>query len=424
MAVVPAKPHRGQPHRHCHLVAGPGRGGFGRQQRPDWRQSELTKAAKIEAETAKLQVEENLDIAYRVLDDIYLDMAEHRLPDVHALPQDRPFLQKALTFYEHIAKQQSTEPRVRRQTALAYLRLGSTQALLGNQLEAKEKYHQARVLLEALAREYPNDVECRHHLARCLADMADTTNHPLYFDTIAENAQALRQAVGLLEGLAKEFPTHDDYQRDLAESYARLGARLDPDRAEKMLRAALAIRGKLAEEHPTQPNHQQDLGDSLGRLGERLMYAGKLEEAEQLYRRGLDLRKKIVTDFPSLGIHRYYLTWGFMQMADLLQKTGRLQEAEENLRQEVAVFRKVLEDFPGVPLFQGLYYAGLSKLAEVVRQMRRFEDAEQLDGEVETIRRGLKTRLPRRGTLLLGLARAGISRGPRSPRGLFPHWAE
>src|SRR5208282_2864369 len=34
-----------------------------------WRQSELTKAAKIEAETAKLQVEENLDIAYRVLDD-------------------------------------------------------------------------------------------------------------------------------------------------------------------------------------------------------------------------------------------------------------------------------------------------------------------------------------------------------------------
>ena len=63
-----------------------------------WRQAEQTKSA--------------LDIAYAVLEKTYLNMAERRLPQQQALtPEDREFLQDALTFYEQLARQQGTEPR-------------------------------------------------------------------------------------------------------------------------------------------------------------------------------------------------------------------------------------------------------------------------------------------------------------------------
>jgi serine/threonine protein kinase len=116
-----------------------------------WRQSEMTKAAKIEAD-------KNLDTAFSLLNDFYLDMAERRLPQQQALaPEDRQLLEKALKAYEQFAQRPGTERRVRQQTALAYLRLGGIHMLLGQDAQAKEKYHQARELFAGLAAEFPND---------------------------------------------------------------------------------------------------------------------------------------------------------------------------------------------------------------------------------------------------------------------------
>jgi tetratricopeptide (TPR) repeat protein len=348
-----------------------------------WQQAENTKAAKLQAEA-------NLNTAYEVLEKLWMNMAERRLPVQQALtPEDRQFLEEALTFYEQLARQQGTEPRVRQQTALAYLRAASIQAQLGQDLQAKEKYCQALARFEGLAAEYPQDALYRHRLARCLLDMVDVAKHPPYFDTGAENGDALRRAIALQERLVTEVPANSDYRRDLAASYALLGVRLRQrgrlDEAEKVLRPALAIRDKLAEENPTVPHYCQDLGDSLGRLGNALRDVGNLKEAEELLRRGLNVRKKIVEDFPSLRIHRYYLGHAYRELGLLLQVTGRLQEAEANLRQSMAVWRNVVDEFPSAPLFRLFYPQSLSELAYVLEQMRRFEEGEQADREAQAL---------------------------------------
>jgi tetratricopeptide (TPR) repeat protein len=346
-----------------------------------WRQSEMTRAAKIEAD-------DNLDTAFRLLNDFYLDMAERRLPQQQALAlEDRQLLEKALQAYEQFARQRGTERRVRQQAALAYLRLGNIQNLLGQDAQAKENYLQARELFRGLAASFPNDSECRYNFARCLSAMADFA-HPRYFDTIHENEEALLHALDLQKGLANEFPDNANYQRELGQSYARMGFRFFQtgrlNEAENLLRCGLAVRDKLVEDHPT-ADSRQELGDGLGRLGCVLLEAGKLEEAEKLFRQALALRKKIVDDFPSLRIHRSYLAFSYRELGLLLQRTGRLQEAEENHRQSVALWRSVVDEFSGVPVYRRVYSTCLNDLADVLLQMRRFEEGEQAYRESQTV---------------------------------------
>jgi tetratricopeptide (TPR) repeat protein len=119
-----------------------------------------------------------------------------------------------------------------------------------------------------------------------------------------------------------EFPDNANYQRELGQSYARMGFRLYQtgrlDDAEKLLRAGLAVREKLAGDLPT-ADHRRGLGDGLGRLGNVLQDAGKFEEAEKVFRRSLDVHKKIVADFPSLRIHSFYLGIAYKELGSLLQ---------------------------------------------------------------------------------------------------------
>jgi tetratricopeptide (TPR) repeat protein len=227
--------------------------------------------------------------------------------------------------------------------------------------------------------------------------MADFA-HPRYFDTIQENEKALLYALDLQKSLASEFPDNPEYQRELGQSYARMGFRFYQtgrlDEAEKLLRAGLTVRDKLAEDHPT-ADCRQELGDSLGRLGNVLKDANKLQESEKLFRRGLDVRKKIVEDFPSLPIHRFYLGFPYFELGLLLQRTGRLQEAEENLRQSVAIWKNAVGEFAGVPVYRRLYANAMMNFwADVLAQMRRFEEGEQAYREGQTILMNLTREYP------------------------------
>lgn len=343
----------------------------------------LQQKERADDNAAKAQA--NLDIAYRVLDDVYMDISEQSLPIFRALPKERRFLEKALTFYENIAKQQGTDRRVRQQTGLAYLRIGSIQAMLGQEAKAKENYRKALELFDGLVAEFPDDPESRHHLARCLIVPGTRASGP--YEERKAKEQALLRAIDLLKGLANQFSANADYQHDLAEGYRNLSELLDQhkDEREKVLRLALGIRQKLAEEHPGEPNYWQGLGDSLSMLGFQSMNAGKLEEAEKHFRRSLDVRKKVADDFPSLRIHRYFLHHGYRGVAVVLQSMGRLQEAEENLRQALTISKNAVDDFPGAPGIRLAYFHRWYQLANLLEQMRRFEEGEQAYREAQAI---------------------------------------
>jgi serine/threonine protein kinase len=124
-------------------------------------------ASERDAAKANYQMaQENLDTAYQILDD-YVATAAKRLPrEKELIPEDRQLLEKALTFYERIAHQHSSDPSVRLKTAEAYYLVGGIHQGLGQNEQAAAAYQHAMAVSAQLAGEYPNHAKYRHMLAR------------------------------------------------------------------------------------------------------------------------------------------------------------------------------------------------------------------------------------------------------------------
>jgi tetratricopeptide (TPR) repeat protein len=324
-----------------------------------WRANEQTKSALADAKANAERAQRNLDTGFKILDEIYVDTAEKRLPRNKDLTaEDREFLEKALSFYEQFASQESSDSRVRQRTVDAYLRVGAIQEWLGKEAKAAKTYEDALAVASQLAAEFPGDPDCRQKLARSYASLGGHDATMLGLESRPKMEQALVEALRLQEQLVNEFPENRDYQWDLGLTYYRLGhMRMDFSgsqrrlliEAEEPVRRALAIREKLVRQDPTVFLYRKELGMSLGNLGNILTFAGRYQEAGEVQRRELEVRQKLAEDFPAEPESHHYLADAYADLCELRSATGQHQEAEQALRKELTLWQKLATDFPGVP---------------------------------------------------------------------------
>ncbi|HLJ96409.1 MAG TPA: protein kinase [Gemmataceae bacterium] len=328
-----------------------------------WREKEQTRAAladaKANAQTADAnyqRAQENLNTAYRILDEIYLDTTEKRLPQQTVITrEDRQFLDKALTFYEHFAHQNSNDPNVRQKTAEGYLRVGTIKERLGQGAQAEAANRQALSVATKLVAEFPDRPDYRQCLARsyCSLGGMDGTDQ-VRLGRLPEVERAYAEALRILEQLVTEFPANLDYQHDLGLTYFWLGfwrlmcswqSRAVPD-PEEPIRRALAIRDKLVKEKPTLFLYRKEQAMSLGNLGNVLAQANRRQETEEVLQRELAVRQKLVEDFPGEPEARFYLADAYMDLGNWREHTGKFAEAEEALRRRLSLLRQLAAELP------------------------------------------------------------------------------
>jgi serine/threonine protein kinase len=234
------------------------------------------------AQANYLRAQRNLETAYAVLDEIYLDVAERRLArERHLTSKDRQMLERALAFYEQFASQNNPEPQVRLKTVESYLRVGAIQEKLGQREQAAEAYHKALAVATRLAAESPDRTDYRQLLARAYSSVGGNYGGGMSDHIRSEVEKAFAEALRIQEQLVKEFPTKLDYQRDLGLSYHRLAnfrfiifedfrwgtltelKEFPFSEVERPIRRAVTIREKLVGEEPTRMIYLQDLGTSL-----------------------------------------------------------------------------------------------------------------------------------------------------------------
>ena len=326
------------------------------------REQERTKAALAAAQANAQFAQQNLEIAYKILDEIYVDTAEKRLPREKELTaEDRQFLEKTLNFYEQFGSQQSSDPGIRQTTAQANLRVGAIQERLGQEAQAEAAYRHALALAIQLVEEVPNQVDNRQLLARCYSSLGGSLGTLTGFRPRSELEEAYAEALCLQTQLVQEFPANLDYQHELGWTYFRLGySRLrlfwsqggPAAQAEEAIRQAVPIREKLVAENPSVYRYREELGMSLGNLGNLLTDMGTHTEAEQILRRNLALREKLVQDFPAQPEARHYLADAYQDLANLHYRAHQFQEAEKAFRQELPLRRKLAAEFPSDRVYQ------------------------------------------------------------------------
>jgi serine/threonine protein kinase/Flp pilus assembly protein TadD len=319
-----------------------------------WLEKEQTKVALANAKANGERAQQNLDTARQILD-AFVDNAEQRLPRERELtPVDRQLLEKARTFYERIAHQDSSDPGVHLQMAKDYLRVGGIHEQLGQDEQAAAAYQQALAVSAKLDAEYPDRADYRYMLARSYSIFGGQWGTLIPAERRPEFLEGYAEAVRLLEELVREDPTNLDYRHDLGLIYGRLGYErlFHLERpfaeAEEPVRRALEIREQLVEEKPSVFLYRQELGMSLGNLGAILMATSRFQEAEEVVCRERQVRQKVVDDFPAEPDAWFFLADAYMDLAKLRDRMGKLQEAMEAHRQEVRLRKKVAAEFPSL----------------------------------------------------------------------------
>jgi tetratricopeptide (TPR) repeat protein len=333
-----------------------------------------------EAQAQRRRAEENVQLALQALDEIYLKIAEQKLPDQLELnEQDQKFLEQVLPFYEKIAKQKADDPHTQLARAKAYLRVGNIYSRLRHRQteKAEAAVRQAIAMFGELDAEFPTELEHAHYLAISQRDLGI-----LLWETgrAKEMEATFRQAIEIYEKIAFKLPSHQSHE--LLNVYTRLGILLNeklaqPNEAEQIYRQSLVLAEKLVARFPNAPALRSRVIPAQSGLARALRRTGRLQQAEQLYRQVIDSCEKSLSDSPKHSTYRFYFGSSLLELGRILRKTNRRQQAEQAYRRAKDSFEKRLADAPnerGTRFYLGLCFRSLGAL---LKDTNRRQEAEQ-----------------------------------------------
>jgi serine/threonine-protein kinase len=312
---------------------------------------------KGEAERQWQRAEANFQTALGAVDQMLTQVSEgdgflaHE-PRMEALR--RKLLEGALRFYQDFLKENAANPKVRWETASAYVRVGNIQKRLGEQVAAENAYRAAIPLLQALSAEFPSRPAYRHQLAGCYTNLGGSLLQ--YTGRLKEAESAFRQARRVWHALVDEFPADAEYRRTLAGSRHNLGAvMMDTGRlaeAEEELLQALDHRRRLVQEDAENPRYRRDLAQTHNNLGIVWANTGRLDQAEQAMSQACALQSDLVKERPRVPTYRQELAGSFNALGAVLARKGKVSEAETRYGEALALQRRLVEDFPSVVGYQ------------------------------------------------------------------------
>jgi tetratricopeptide (TPR) repeat protein/tRNA A-37 threonylcarbamoyl transferase component Bud32 len=317
-----------------------------------WSNVRLRERAE-EAQRERERAERTSRLARQAVDDMYVQVAERWLSsEPHQDPLQREFLEKALHVYEELAREDSTDPAVQRQRALAYVRVGQIYAALGRRREAEPAFWQAIRIQEELCHQWPDVPDYRQDLANSwnwLGEFLRTGGEKLQ-----EAGQAYHMASLKQEMLVKEFPANPAYQRDLARTFYNLGiVRMDQGEPEALGFFNLAITrlDDLIARHPDERDHQQDLARSHLNRGILYRNQGRTDDATADYGQAIALFKRLTEEEPRQPAYRYELAVSCNNRGMLFFGTGHLREAEADHRAALPLLGELVRDYTSRPIY-------------------------------------------------------------------------
>jgi serine/threonine protein kinase len=322
--------------------------------RAESAQQERT-AEALRAESAQRQrAQENLELALKALDEIYLQVAEQRLPrDPRYKAQDRQLLQRALEFYKRFAEKNQGVPLARRHTAEAYLRVAEIHRKLGDPPRAEEAYGHALRQLEQLVAEFPADALGRRLLAQGRHQFAQFLQER---GRHAEALRAIRQCLEILRPLADECPLDGVLRLGLAQSLNGLGLLALDSNARPEAQLALDEARSLLQEMSDRvgcPLCRRQLADVHNNIGILYRHFGQLEEAERHFGLAVEYYDRVVAAMPADGECRRDQARASANRGITLSLLGRPRDAENWTRRAVEIVRGLADKFPNIPAVRG-----------------------------------------------------------------------
>jgi serine/threonine protein kinase len=311
--------------------------------------------------------------AREAVDTMYTQVAENWMNVEPGMEQlQRNFLTAASEFYSEFAREESTEPEHRFQTALAYQRMGRIQAKVFQETRKAELALRPSVdILERLVQQFPDNPTYADELAY-------TCQYLSWADT-GESGKWLQRAVDLWDGLVRAYPTDRVYRRRVAMGLSNLvglgGA--DPRRAESLCRRAIALIEEAPAESPRTPPDMVTLSSAYANLADSLQSQERLPESLDALQKAIAALLPIAganPDVPDFRLGMKPWTWSnfghhYARAGNLLQRTGKPNEARPYIERAIRIHKQLAASFPKTGVYaEGLHwdYEHLASLEEAL----------------------------------------------------------
>ena len=249
-----------------------------------------------------------------------------------------------IEFPTDIGRRYNTVKTFRMDLALDLNQFGLVCNALGQTAQAVEAGRRACAVMEALARDFPADIEIQSRLAGVYNDSAALMDNSGHQD---EALRSLRRACEIREQLVASNPTVTGFSADLALSEANLGSVLyTQGHAEEGLRSALKGRAhweELVAGHPDVSRYRNELARTCSTIGQIYYETDRPAEATPFVHRARDLLERLVADHPENAEYRSLLGRSYYNVGWLERKAGKPHEALRQFRRAREIEEKQAE---------------------------------------------------------------------------------
>ena len=334
---------------------------------------ELAETEAVAARRAKERAERARDRTADVLDAMTSAATRDSLSTQLALtPEQRRFLDNALTYYRELAAESSDDEAARARTAAAAYRVGMIEFRLGRKPEAEAALRAACERFDKLVAESPAHRGRQVFAHLNLGSLLSETGR----DAAAE--EQLRTAMRHAAAFAATAPAVDGVLRVsqgrgyLGTVFHRTGRLRE---AESQFQAAVDKLEPLASKHPDLANVRDQLARALNSLGLVAATGKNWSAAEAHYRRALAVAEKLAADAPSESAYRHLVALINMNLGAALRSLGQLPAAREHSLAAVRDSAKLAADFPGAPMYRVSLAGAWCNHGSVLVDSRRYAES-------------------------------------------------
>jgi eukaryotic-like serine/threonine-protein kinase len=227
------------------------------------------------------------------------------------------FSNETTLYYQSLIQQESTDPAVRFETAVAYRSLGGLHSSAGEFETAQKYYRQAIEILDALRKDAPTNFDYQNQLgytSYAMGSMLKATTRP------AEAVKAFEKAIDLYQDLVVAEPSNTEFMSRLWSSYSAMQLIHPAQRASADWRRTrertLTAYEKLLELRPKKPDIYCEFGSIFCDV------VLDFEKGSDCYRRAIELDPKHATAHQNLAAALFALNRnqeGFAAMRKALE---------------------------------------------------------------------------------------------------------
>jgi non-specific serine/threonine protein kinase/serine/threonine-protein kinase len=278
-----------------------------------------------------------------------LALAYMRLSDVLAAAgqtaDSLSFAQKGLAIERELSSDPADPPEARRALVASYTRVGDMLAATGNVAAALEHRRTALAIMESVAAAAPQDVANIRQLGVAYQKLGNTLgnpNAPNVGDTAGALA-ALERSSEIFRDASAQFPSNAMFRRNhaVAESNAAdvLFAMKRVDEALARERRSLAVYEAQAAADPTNAAAQNDLAIGYSKMAQLLDATGQTAAGLASQQRATDIHRRLVAADPSSSDMKQELAADYNREATLQAALGMRELSLANHSRAVEISR-------------------------------------------------------------------------------------